>query len=94
MSGEIKSGWNLPPGVFDNDPHFNGDEPDVDADELRSHIERTEEAIAALDEAASFLFSAGAITSKDRDTAADEAYAILDELTYIKSRLIDEGWDI
>jgi hypothetical protein len=94
MSGEIKSGWNLPPGVFDNDPHFNGDEPDVDVDELRSHIERMEEAIAALDEAASFLFDQNAITTKDRNGATDEAYAILDELTYIKSRLIDEGWNI
>ena len=94
FDGQIKSGWNLPPGVFDNDPHFSGDEIDIDADELQAHLKDLENAIGAIDEAAAFAWKNDLISKQNYDAVYDEAGALYNALEDKLISLRNEGWDV
>jgi hypothetical protein len=94
FDGEIKSGWNLPPGVFDNDPHFSGDEIDIDVDELKHHLEKLEEALGIIDDAGHFAWSNDLIVKKQYDIAFNNSESIYEAMERKMFDLKEEGWNI
>jgi hypothetical protein len=94
FDGKVKSGWNLPPGVFDNDPHFNDPEIDIDVDELNSHLKTVEDAIGAIDEAAHFAWENDLISRSEYDDVYDHTNDLYTSLESKLMALRNEGWNV
>lgn len=94
FDGGVKSGWNLPPGVFDNHPHFNEPEIDIDVDELNHHLSRLEEALGDIDEAGHFANQNDLISKQLYDDAFGAVESIYNELESKLMRLRNDGWNV
>ena len=86
------SGWNLPPGVFDNDPHFNQTEPKYDLEEIKAYMKELEEAIGAIEDASHFLFSEKIINEDYCLVTRQKVFGLYEEFEYIENDLKDEGY--